>query len=297
MRVPVGHRSEGRPSGHGGHTVPNSRVSRGAPALNALPSARVVIVGQGYVGLPLARAAVGAGYDVVGYDTDTAKVGELQHGRSPIGDVSDLDLAEMCGTGRYTPTSQPDGLDGHDIAVITVPTPLRDRVPDLTYIEAATEALAERATPGALVVLESTTWPGTNTDVVAPIFEAAGNTIGAGGVLLGYSPELVDPGNTTWRLANTPKIIAGIDQASLDAVDEFYAALVDTLVPAAECGEAEMAKLMENTQRTVAISLANELSGVAHALGLDIWDVCDLAGSRRFSGGHRSRVGWQRRRR
>jgi UDP-N-acetyl-D-glucosamine dehydrogenase len=243
---------------------------------------KVVVVGQGYVGLPLAMRAVEVGYDVVGFDVDVRRVGELAAGTSYVEDISDERLAAAGATGRYRPTSEAADCADFDIAVITVPTPLTDRLPDLTFVEAAAAALAPSLRPGATVILESTTYPGTTQELLGPaLAEASGLKAGVD-FHLGYSPERIDPGNTTWTLETTPKVVSGIDPASLERVQGFYDRIVERTVPVSGTREAEMCKLLENTFRHVNIALVNELAMFAADLGVDIWEVIDAASSKPF---------------
>jgi UDP-N-acetyl-D-glucosamine dehydrogenase len=243
---------------------------------------RVVVVGQGYVGLPLALRAVEAGHTVVGYDTNESRVKRLCAGESYVEDVTAEHLAAALETGRYTPSDEAKACAGFDVAVITVPTPLRDRAPDLSYIEASAATLARYLRPGATIVLESTTYPGTTEELVAPILsEGSGLTAGVD-FHLGYSPERIDPGNRTWTLATTPKVVSGIDGGSLAAVQAFYDTIVTRTVPVSSPREAELAKLIENTFRHVNIALMNELAMFGHELGVDVWEAIDAASTKPF---------------
>jgi UDP-N-acetyl-D-glucosamine dehydrogenase len=243
---------------------------------------RVVIVGQGYVGLPLAMRAVEAGFDVIGFDIDADKVDALASARTCIEDVSDAELAAALDTGRYQVTTSPDDLAGFDIAVITVPTPLRDGAPDLSHIERAGEMLAAHVRVGSTVVLESTTYPGTTEDLLAPILAAGSGLRPGDDFHLGYSPERIDPGNSTWNFQRTPKVVSGVDVESLKAVRAFYDCLVDVTIMVKGTREAELTKLLENTFRHVNIALVNELAIHASALGIDIWEVIDAASTKPF---------------
>jgi UDP-N-acetyl-D-glucosamine dehydrogenase len=243
---------------------------------------RVVVVGQGYVGLPLALRAVAAGHSVVGYDTNESRVKRLCAGESYVEDVTAEHLAAALETGRYTPSDEAKACAGFDVAVITVPTPLRDRAPDLSYIEASAATLARYLRPGATIVLESTTYPGTTEELVAPILsEGSGLTAGLD-FHLGYSPERIDPGNPTWTLVNTPKVVSGIDAESLAAVQAFYDTIVERTVPISGTREAELTKLLENTFRHVNIALVNELAMFAADLGIDVWEAIDAASTKPF---------------
>ena len=244
--------------------------------------ARVVVVGQGYVGLPLAMAAVAAGYDVVGFDLAVERIKNLADGTSFTADVPDSELQAALATGRYIATDQADDCAGFDIAVITVPTPLHEGDPDLTYIAAAARTLSAYLSRGATVVLESTTYPGTTEELMIPLLES-GSGLGAGhDFFVGYSPERIDPGNRVWKFGNTPKIVSGIDDASLDKVATFYGSIVETVVPVAGTKVAELAKLLENTFRHVNIALVNELAIFAAELDIDIWAAIDAAASKPF---------------
>ena len=243
---------------------------------------QVVIVGQGYVGLPLAMRAVEVGHFVVGLDTHDGRVKRLAGGESFVEDVADSEVAAAVAGGRYQPTTALECCAGFDVAVITVPTPLREGVPDLTFIEEAGAALAPYLRAGATVVLESTTYPGTTEELLVPILEAGSHLVAGTDFHVGYSPERVDPGNREWNLVNTPKVVSGIDTASLVAVEGFYAGLVERTVPVASPRVAELVKLIENTFRHVNIALVNELAMFAGDLGIDVWRALDAAETKPF---------------
>ncbi len=243
---------------------------------------KVVVVGQGYVGLPVAMQSVAAGHLVVGIDTSIDRLSKLRSGRSFVEDISSAELGSALESRRYLPSDDYADAGGFDVAVITVPTPLREGVPDLSYIESAAQSLAPLVSPGATVVLESTTYPGTTEELLCPIL-ARGSGLKAGDdFFVGYSPERIDPGNGKWNLRNTPKVISGINSASLDAVENFYISIIDTLVPVRGCKEAELTKLIENTFRHVNIALMNELAIFAHELDIDLWDAIEAASSKPF---------------
>ncbi len=242
----------------------------------------LVVVGQGYVGLPLAMRAVEAGFSVVGFDLDTARVKRLSAGESFVEDISDERLAAALASGRYEPTDDPSRAAGFDVAVIDVPTPLTDGNPNLGYVEQAAAMLAASLRPGATVILESTTYPGTTEELVGPILEAGSGLVAGRDFQLGYSPERIDPGNATWRFENTPKVVSGIDERSLDAVRSFFDALVERTVPVSGTREAELTKLLENTFRHVNIALVNELAMFAEALDIDVWEAIDAASTKPF---------------
>jgi UDP-N-acetyl-D-glucosamine dehydrogenase len=248
----------------------------------AMGAKRLVVMGQGYVGLPLAMRAVEVGYTVIGLDVDKERVERLLAGQSFIEDVAPERLVAALATGRYTPTADIEACADFDIAVITVPTPLYEGLPDLSYIEQACEMLGPLVREGSCVVLESTTYPGTTTEVVAPILERRSGLLAGRDFRLGYSPERIDPGNETWHFENTPKIVAGIDEASRVAMTEFYSSVVDAVMEVSGTAEAELAKLVENTFRHVNIALANELAMVADELGIDIWESIRAASTKPF---------------
>ena len=243
---------------------------------------RTVILGQGYVGLPLAIRAAQAGHQVVGFDTDADRVKRLQAAESLSPDVPAEQIATALANGLYTPTTRPEDLTGFEVAVIAVPTPLRDGAPDLSAIEHAGQVLAPHLRPGCVIILESTTYPGTTDGVLRPVLEAASGLRAGEEFHLGYSPERIDPGNRLWTLRSTPKIVSGIDEASLKAVGDFYRSLVDTVVEVAAVRDAELAKLLENTFRQVNIALVNELAVHARQLGTDIWAALDAASTKPF---------------
>ena len=243
---------------------------------------KVVVVGQGYVGLPLAMRAVEVGFDVVGFDLDQVKITGLRAGRSHIDDITDADVARALATGRYLPTMAPGDLDRLDVAVITVPTPLREGVPDMTFIQSAVELLGEHVAAGCTVVLESTTYPGTTDELVAPRLEEMSGLKAGVDFHVGFSPERIDPCNLVWDFVRTPKVVSGVTPGSLEVVQAFYDRLVEHTVPVNSTRVAEMSKLLENTFRHVNIALVNELAIHARALGIDIWEVIEAAGSKPF---------------
>ena len=242
---------------------------------------RVTVVGQGYVGLPLSMRAVEVGFEVVGFDVDKARVDRLRNGSTYIDDVSDADIAAALATGRFRPTADESDLADFDVAVVTVPTPLHDGVPDLGCVESAAMMLAPHVRPGCCVVLESTSYPGTTQDVFIPLLESGPWRAGQD-FRVGYSPERIDPSNPAWTLRNTPKIVSGIDGTSARVVADFYSTLVDRVVPVSGTREAELAKVLENTFRHVNIALVNELAIFCHQLGIDVWSVVDAAATKPF---------------
>jgi UDP-N-acetyl-D-glucosamine dehydrogenase len=247
-----------------------------------VPRERVAIIGQGYVGLPLAMRAVEQGHDVVGFDLDEARIGQLASGSSFIEDISHERLAAALATGRYLPSADPADLAAFDIAVISVPTPLKEGTPDLSYMEASAAQLGTHLRKGACVILESTTYPGTTEELVGPLLERVSGLTMGDDFQLGYSPERIDPGNETWTLETTPKVVSGIDAASLARIQGFYDTIVVRTVPVRSPKEAELTKLLENTFRHVNIALVNELAMFARDLGIDIWEAIDAAESKPF---------------
>jgi nucleotide sugar dehydrogenase len=242
--------------------------------------AKVVVVGQGYVGLPLAMRAAEVGFQVVGYDLAAERVEALRAGRSYVEDVSDEELAGAIRAG-YQATSDRSDLGAFDVAIITVQTPLREGVPDLSFIGAAAGDVAASLTPGALVILESTTYPGTTEEFLRPILEETG-LVAEKDFFVGYSPERIDPGNRTWSFTTTPKVVSGLSPESLSVVEAFYGSIVDKVVPVGSTGEAELVKLLENTFRHVNIALVNELAMFARDLGVDIWSAIDAAATKPY---------------
>ena len=245
-------------------------------------SERAVVIGQGYVGLPVAIRAVETGFDVIGFELDPKKVADLAAGTSHVEDITAERLAAALGTGRYRPSDDIADLADFDFAVISVPTPMRDGMPDLSYIEVACETLAPYVRAGSTVILESTTYPGTTEELSGPILEKGSGLTAGVDFHLGYSPERIDPGNTTYSLENTPKVVSGVNPASLERVKYFFDLLVERTVPVSGTREAELTKLLENTFRHVNIALVNELAMFAHDLGIDIWESIDAASTKPF---------------
>jgi UDP-N-acetyl-D-glucosamine dehydrogenase len=243
---------------------------------------KVVVIGQGYVGLPVATRAAEVGFEVVGFDVDATRVDRLQAGQSFIEDVTDERLAAVLHAGAYRPSADAADLEGFGVAVISVPTPLRDGAPDLSFIESAAEVLAPFVTAGSTVILESTTYPGTTEELVAPILEAVSGLRAGVDFHLGYSPERIDPGNQTWTFERTPKIVSGVTSESLAAVQAFFERLVDTTIAVSSPSTAELAKLVENTFRHVNIALVNELAMFASDLGINVWEAIDAADTKPF---------------
>jgi nucleotide sugar dehydrogenase len=243
---------------------------------------RVAIIGLGYVGLPIALRAVEAGYDVVGVEVDHARFQALRERRSYVEDVSDVSLGRAFDTSRFRVALNIADIQAFDIAVIAVPTPLREGVPDLTFVEVAAKELGRVLRSGNCVILESTTYPGTTEELLVPLLEAASWLRAGLDFQVGFSPERIDPGNQRWTLASTPKIVSGIDAESSRRIAEFYSNIVDRVVPVSSPKVAELAKLLENTYRHVNIALVNELAIYANELGIDIWEVVDAAATKPF---------------
>jgi UDP-N-acetyl-D-glucosamine dehydrogenase len=243
---------------------------------------KLVVVGQGYVGLPLAIRAVEVGFDVVGLEVDDGRVKRLAAGETYIEDVSSERVQEALATGRYLPSTEPKSCAGFDVSVITVPTPLREGNPDLSFVESAARTLARYVRPGSTVILESTTYPGTTEELVAPIIEEGSGLVAGSDFFLGYSPERIDPGNARWNLVNTPKVVSGIDSRSLATVQSFYERLVESTVSVSGTREAELTKLLENTFRHVNVALINEMAMFASDLGVDVWEAIDAASTKPF---------------
>ncbi|MEV6370903.1 nucleotide sugar dehydrogenase [Micromonospora musae] len=243
---------------------------------------KLVVIGQGYVGLPLAIRAVEAGLDVVGLDVDGDRIKRLASGESFVEDIGTDRLGRALSTGRYRPSTEYPDADGFDICVITVPTPLRDGTPDLSFVEQAGIGIGPYVRPGCTVVLESTTYPGTTEELLRPLLESASGLRSPGDFHLGYSPERIDPGNPTWRLENTAKVVSGVDAESLARVDDFYRRIVERTVPVDSTRVAELTKLIENTFRQVNIALINELTMLSHHLEIDVWQAIEAAETKPF---------------
>ncbi|MFZ0667329.1 MAG: nucleotide sugar dehydrogenase [Acidimicrobiales bacterium] len=244
--------------------------------------AKLVVVGQGYVGLPLAMRAVEVGYTVVGFDTDTERIKRLASDDSYVEDISSEKLSRANASGRYEPTTEQKKCAGFDFAVIDVPTPLDEGIPNLTYVTSAAEMLSRFLRPGATVIVESTTYPGTTEELVGPILENGSGLAVGTDFHLGYSPERIDPGNGKWRFENIPKVVSGVDEDSLASVKGFFDSLVERTVTVSGTREAELTKLLENTFRHVNIALVNELAMFAGELGIDVWEAIRAASSKPF---------------
>ena len=240
------------------------------------------IIGLGYVGLPLAVELARANVRTIGFDVDVRKVADLAAGRSYIPDVPSEHVAEVVNSGLLTPTTDAASLSEADVIDICVPTPLRKtKDPDLSYVVKAVETTAAVLRRGQLVILESTTYPGTTDEVVKPALEAQGLRAGED-FYLAFSPERVDPGNPTYHTRNIPKVVGGIDPTSTGLAAAFYRQVVETVVPVSSTRAAEMVKLLENTFRAVNIGMVNELALMSHRMGIDVWEVIDAAKTKPF---------------
>ncbi len=244
-------------------------------------SVRVGIIGLGYVGLPLARAFAAKGIAVLGFDVDPEKVARLDRGQSYIGHIPDETIRQMRAQG-FEATTSFERLDEPDVIIICVPTPLTDaREPDLTYIVKSAEAIASRLRPGQLIVLESTTYPGTTRDVLLPVLAARGLTPGTD-FFLAFSPEREDPGNPQFSAPTIPKVVGGLDAASLELAAALYGKVVVRVVPVSSPEVAEASKILENTYRAVNIALVNELKMLYDRMGINVWEVIEAAKSKPF---------------
>jgi UDP-N-acetyl-D-glucosamine dehydrogenase len=245
-------------------------------------TATIGVVGLGYVGLPLALEFARAGFHVVGYDISERVVKALMSGESHIQDVPGADVAALVKSGKFEATADESRLGEMDAISIAVPTPLaKTRDPDMTYIIAAADAIARNAHPGLLIVLESTTYPGTTRDLMQPKLESAGLRVGED-VFLAFSPERVDPGNPVWNTKNTPKVVGGITPACTEVATALYASCLEKIVPVSSTETAELVKLLENTFRSVNIGLVNEMQIVCDKLGVNVWEVIDAAATKPF---------------
>jgi UDP-N-acetyl-D-glucosamine dehydrogenase len=261
--------------------VPTTLVDDLAARIEAR-TARVAVVGLGYVGLPLAETFAWGGYPVLGFDVDPDKIAKLNRGESYIGHICPERVAELVGSGRFEATTDPGRFVEADAIVICVPTPLGEaREPDLSYIVRTAETLRPHLRAGQLVVLESTTYPGTTEDLLRPLLEESGLAAGKD-FFLAYSPEREDPGNRDYATRNIPKVIGGLDEASLRLAVALYEPIVDGVVPVSSTRVAEACKILENTYRCVNIALVNELKGVFAQMGIDVWEVIAAAKTKPF---------------
>ena len=241
----------------------------------------LAVIGLGYVGLPLAIEAANSKLKVVGYDINESLVTNLNNSTSHVEDISNNQLSNSLEKDLIF-TSDSGILGESEYIVISVPTPLTDYQPDLSFVEAATKSIAENLQKGHVVILESTTYPGTTLEIVMPILEKSSKLIAGEDFLLGYSPERIDPGNEKWTFKNTPKIVSGINKKSLEKISEFYKLIIDEVVEVSGTREAEMVKLIENTYRQVNIAMVNELAILSNMLDIDIWEVVEAAKTKPF---------------
>ena len=244
--------------------------------------ARVGVIGLGYVGLPLAVEFAKKGFDVTGFDVDASKIDEINAGRSYIPDVRTEEVNACVDAGRLRATTEMSHLKEMDAIDICVPTPLRKtRDPDLSYVIQAVDSVKANLRRGQLVILESTTYPGTTDEVVQPALEENGLKAGVD-FYLAFSPERVDPGNPAFSTRTIPKVVGGFDQQSTELASDLYGSIIDTVVPVSSTQVAEMVKLLENTFRAVNIGLVNEIALMAHRMSIDVWEVIDAASTKPF---------------
>jgi UDP-N-acetyl-D-glucosamine dehydrogenase len=245
-------------------------------------TARVAVIGLGYVGLPLAESFAQAGYPVVGFDIDPEKIKKLKTGQSYIGHIPAPRVAELIQSERFEPTCDPRCFEQVDAVIICVPTPLTEaREPDLSYIETTAETIRKHLRPGQLVVLESTTYPGTTDELMRPILEKSGLQAGKD-FFLAFSPEREDPGNARFCTRTIPKVVGGFDSTSRKLAVALYEPVVEGVVPVSSTRVAEACKILENTYRAVNIALVNELKVVFAAMGIDVWEVIAAAKTKPF---------------
>ena len=250
-------------------------------ALITSREAVIGLVGLGYVGLPVAVTFAEAGYSVVGVDLRAEKVEAIQAGRTHLKDISDERVAPLVDAGKLKATTSFDALRDADVVIICVPTPIAEGAPDLSSVVCAGEEIGKVIKPGALFILESTTYPGTTEELLQPLLEAGGLRAGES-FFLAYSPERIDPGNPTFDFGDIPKIVGGIDDASTRLATHLYQQVVPRAIPVSGTKEAELAKLIENTFRHVNIALINELTVYSHEMGIDIWESIEAAASKPF---------------
>ena len=242
----------------------------------------VGIVGMGYVGLPLAREFVARGAKVIGFDINEANVKKINSGQSPLKHIPSEDISNMVKSGRFKTTTNMKLMSKPDALIICVPTPLtKNREPDMTYIVVTCETISKYLCKGQLVVLESTTYPGTTREVMKPILEKSGLKAGKD-FYLAFSPEREDPGNKNFRTATIPKVVGGYDKKSLQVALDIYKYAIDKTIPVSSCDVAESAKILENTYRCVNIAMVNELKQLFDRMGIDVWEVINAAGTKPF---------------
>lgn len=243
---------------------------------------RVGVIGLGYVGLPLAMLFVSKGIEVIGIDIDPMKLQSLQQYKSYQTDITDKDIRELMETGRFTVTNQFDRVTDVNSVIVCVPTPLRDHTyPDLSYVQSATIAIEPFILNKQLIVLESSTFPGTTEEVLLPILERSGRKVGVD-FYLGYSPERIDPGNQLFTLDQIPKVVSGVTADCLKRIQEAYGAVFQKVIPVSNPRTAEMTKLLENAQRFINISFMNEMAAICERMGINIWEVVDAASTKPY---------------
>ena len=241
----------------------------------------VGVIGLGYVGLPLAIQATSSKLKVYGYDINEKRVSDYNDGQSSIEDISNQELQKSLKDGLFL-SADPKYLSDSEVIVISVPTPLTDYQPDLSFVRSAAETIAQHIVKEQIIILESTTYPGTTVEVLVPIIEEISGLKAGVDFYAGYSPERIDPGNEIWNFKNTPKVISGINEKSLQKIKAFYEKIIDSVVSVGGTKEAEMVKLLENTYRHVNIALINELAILCNMLEIDIWEVVDAAKTKPF---------------
>jgi UDP-N-acetyl-D-glucosamine dehydrogenase len=240
------------------------------------------VVGLGYVGLPLAVEMGNVDLKVIGLDVSKRVVNDLNAGKSHIKDISSADVARLRKSGRFEATTEMSRLAECDVISICVPTPLsKTKDPEMSYVIAATESVAASLRPGQLIVLESTTYPGTTRELMIPLLEARGIEVGSD-IFLCFSPERVDPGNEKWHTKNTPKVIGGVTPQCSELGVALYGKFIEKMVPVSSPEAAELTKLLENTFRMINIGLANEMAQICDRLGVDVWEVIDAAATKPF---------------
>ncbi|MPY66392.1 nucleotide sugar dehydrogenase [Deinococcus sp. SDU3-2] len=245
-------------------------------------TAKVAVLGLGYVGTPLAIHLAQSGYAVTGFDPQVSRVNAINGGRSPVQDVDNHAVLTLRAGGLLHATADSEGLAEHDVFILCVPTPLTDsKQPDVSYIEQAADSLVDHLRPGCLVILESTTYPGTTDELLLPILQRSGLTPEVD-LFVAFSPERVDPGNASFNTGNIPKLVGGIGPASTEMATTLYRSFLTQVFPVSSARVAEMAKLHENTFRAINIGYVNELAVVCNTLGIDVWEVIDAAGTKPF---------------
>ena len=244
--------------------------------------AKIAVVGLGYVGLPLVRALIDAGYTAIGFDVDQSKIEKLQRGESYIAHITAAELQEWKSSKKFQPTAESARLAEADAILVCVPTPLTaSRDPDLSYVVSTTELIAKLLRRGQLICLESTTYPGTTRDVLVPMLSKSGLTLGED-FFVAYSPEREDPGNKDWSTRRIPKVVGGYDAASGELAVSLYRHVVGEVVPVNSAEVAELCKILENTYRAVNIAMVNELKMLCDRMGIDVWEVIDAAKTKPF---------------